>query len=879
MERNLAKALNRPLEVTALNLANSSLRELPAEIGRLTQLRSLNLSGSSLRELPVEIGQLTRLQRLYLSRLELRKLPVEIGYLSDLEVLNLSRTSLQELPAEIGHLTVLRDLFLSGAGLRKLPVEIGQLRNLERLDLSRTLLRELPVELGQLSQLQVLDLSGAGLRELPVEIGELRNLERLDLSELDLPELPFAVGRLTRLRSLCLLGTGLRELPPAIGQLSQLRLLDLRRCSLRDLPAELGKLGQLRRLFLHDNVGLGLPPEVLGKQDRSDPVKPREVLSYYFKLRNEEGGPEPLLEAKVLVVGQGKVGKTSLVKRLVHDHFDPEEKQTPGIKIEPWSIPAGTGHPNRQIQVNFWDFAGQEITHSTHQFFLTKRSLYVLVLDARKGTNESNVHYWLSIIESFGGGSPVLVVTNQIDAGSVLDLNETGVRREYPNVRSFFRTSCETREGIEELKEAITRELSTLPHVFDRVPRSFFRVKRLLEETALTKRMVELDEYEQLCESEGISEKRDRRQLLRFLHDLGSVLHFSDWDSPFGLDEKAILEPGWLTEGVYQILNAPSVKASGGVLRLRDLATILSPQEDYEPSRRRYVVGMMKKFELAYEFAHVPGKFLVAELLDPNEPDLKGAFEETLRFEYHYSVLPSGVIPRFIVRAHEFLPNEPVYWRSGVVLHFDKHRALIRGDTHHNIVAIAVSGPLDERRAALARVRDHFRAIHRTMPKLSVSAMVPVPGTELRVLYQDLIKHREKGKAEIWPPGGDDFVAVDELLFGVDFPRRFALGGPQLRRLAITLQDALKPSDLAPLLRFDLDLDLDRVTAAGGTYPEMVFQLLRHLEREEKLSRFLTALVTQDVAPSLSRLAARLLETPGQGNVNRADPTQEEREG
>ena len=40
--------------------------------------------------------------------------------------------------------------------------------------------------------------------------------------------------------------------------------------------------------------------------------------------------------------------------------------------------------------------------HATHQFFLTKRSLYLLVLDSRLTQEENRVEYWLKIIQSFG---------------------------------------------------------------------------------------------------------------------------------------------------------------------------------------------------------------------------------------------------------------------------------------------------------------------------------------------------------------------------------------------------------------------------------------------------------------------------------------------
>jgi GTPase SAR1 family protein len=76
----------------------------------------------------------------------------------------------------------------------------------------------------------------------------------------------------------------------------------------------------------------------------------------------------------VLLLGQGAVGKTSLVKRLTTNTFDPNEAKTEGIDIHRWQVNVD----KEEIYLNIWDFGGQEIMHATHQFFLTKRSLYLL---------------------------------------------------------------------------------------------------------------------------------------------------------------------------------------------------------------------------------------------------------------------------------------------------------------------------------------------------------------------------------------------------------------------------------------------------------------------------------------------------------------------
>jgi len=119
-----------------------------------------------------------------------------------------------------------------------------------------------------------------------------------------------------------------------------------------------------------------------------------------------------------------------------------------------------------------WDFGGQEIMHATHQFFLTKRSVYVLVLDARQGEIEGNIHYWLQTIQSFGGDSPVLVVTNKCDV-QPLSLNENGLRRQYaPMEIGFHSVSCTTLQGVAALRDALTATIQGLAHVEDERPRT-----------------------------------------------------------------------------------------------------------------------------------------------------------------------------------------------------------------------------------------------------------------------------------------------------------------------------------------------------------------------------------------------------------------------
>ena len=73
---------------------------------------------------------------------------------------------------------------------------------------------------------------------------------------------------------------------------------------------------------------LPIPPEILEKID-----EPEAIITWYLQNILSGAPTRPLNEAKVVLVGQGKVGKTSLVKRLTRDEFDLKEPKTKGIVI------------------------------------------------------------------------------------------------------------------------------------------------------------------------------------------------------------------------------------------------------------------------------------------------------------------------------------------------------------------------------------------------------------------------------------------------------------------------------------------------------------------------------------------------------------------
>ncbi|MGP1386773.1 MAG: COR domain-containing protein [Thainema sp.] len=771
-------------------LSEDELRKLinQAARGRRTKL---DLSGNQLTMLPPEIAQLQFLQLLDLSRNQLTTLPPEIIQLQSLRSLSLSGNQLTTLPPEIIQLQSLQSLSLNGNQLTTLPPEIIQLQSLRSLSLSGNQLTTLPPEIIQLQSLQQLDLSGNQLTMLPPEIIQLQSLQLLDLSGNQLTTLPPEIIQLQSLQSLDLSRNQLTTLPPEIAQLQSLRSLSLSGNQLTTLPPEIAQLQKLEELFLHDNPALLIAPEVLGATwlevlfDDKRPADPAEILNYYFSLQTTEQR-QPLNEAKVLLVGQGSVGKTSLVRRLVSEQFNPHENKTEGINITQWPIEA----KGQTIQLNIWDFGGQEIMHATHQFFLTKRSLYVLVLDARLGEDENRLEYWLKIIQSFGSDSPIIVVGNKIDQ-QPLDIDKRGLRRKYPSIVAIVETCCADGRGIEKLRTTICKEIAKLDHVFDPLAQSWFNVKRCLEN--MQRDYIEYSEYRDLCQKENITDQLTQTTLIKLLHRLGVILSFQDDPR---LQMSAVLNPEWVTNGVYRILNDnPLMTEHKGILDRQMLDHMLDANT-YPPDKHLFILDMMKKFELCFPLeGYADQKFLIPDLISKEEPET-GEWSDALPFQYHYNVLPSSVISRFIVRMNQLI-SRYTYWRSGVVLERSSNKALIKADREEKIIFIWVKGNPARRRSLLESIRDQFYYIHSTIPGIEAEEKVPLPERpEVLVDYKHLLDLEALGEAEFVPPGLREKVSVRRLLDGIEAPEERQV---RQNRLAAQRQDASQMDQPEPL--------------------------------------------------------------------------------
>ncbi|MCH9023551.1 MAG: leucine-rich repeat domain-containing protein [Planctomycetes bacterium] len=575
-----------------------------SDLTTLTNLTSLDVNDNQLASLS-GLKALMRLTRLNVSSNPLTNLS-GLTELTRLTTLHVSGNKLTEL-SYLKDLTRLTNLYVSDNMLTDISV-LGELANLAQLDLDHNQLTDISV-LGKMDNLTWLDLSRNQLTDISV-LGKLDNLTQLELRGNQLTDIS-VLGKLENLTWLDLRGNQLTDIS-GLRELRKLTRLHLNNNEIKEFPEWITELGM--EIYYSEgrhekgiNLGknpLETPPVEIVKQGR-------EAIRDWFAAQ-KKGKGQTLNEAKVLLVGDGGSGKTSIRKRLMGETYNPEEPQTHGIRIEDWLFE----HTGQQIKAHVWDFGGQDIMHATHQFFFTRRSLYVLLLNARE---EPNPEDWLKLIESFGGDSPILVVINKIDENQGFDINRKFLREKYKNIQGIYRISCDTEEGIEEFRDSLQEELANVEMIRQVWTQDWLKVKHDLE--GLPENYIKYKEYHRICTKHGIKKKSAQNTLLNYLHELGVVLHFEE----LGLKDVQVLEPKWVTEAVYKIINSRTLANSKGMLRKDSLENILNKErftDDAPLSMERtiytatecgYILELMKKFELCYELGNEQA--LVSEVL------------------------------------------------------------------------------------------------------------------------------------------------------------------------------------------------------------------------------------------------------------------------
>jgi len=162
---------------------------------------------------------------------------------------------------------------------------------------------------------------------------------------------------------------------------------------------------------------------------------------------------------KVIVSGDGGVGKTSFLNRLVHDSFYDDNKLTRGVDFYSKNIKVN----GNELNFIMWDFAGQSHFKTLLNDFVDGSIAAVILFDLTRINTIENVYEWIKALEPFGNLPILLIGTkNDLIASSdtqAIDDYILDIVNEYENIITYLKISSKTGENIKNAFEILIGNL------------------------------------------------------------------------------------------------------------------------------------------------------------------------------------------------------------------------------------------------------------------------------------------------------------------------------------------------------------------------------------------------------------------------------------
>lgn len=745
---NWVEYLNNTTSIFRLIIKNCLV--VPNEIFKLNNIKHLELINCNLDNLSGEIFNMYWLEGLDLKNSKISSLPQEVGNMINLEVLSLMHTNIDVIPNSLSKLKKLKYLGLNGLKIDEIPHSISELVELECLYLGKTKIKELPVEFSSLKKLKHLALWETNLQELPEWVCEFKDLQGLYLGRtIGIKKLPERIGNLVNLKKIYLDGTNLNSLPNSFGELINLEEIMLARTYIRKFPQfkEMKKLVRcdlsgmtiervpkefINAIMNHTNYGLCLHETKILMQPASLFLHDKEFVNAYYEEKKIH-----LNETKIVFLGDGEAGKSHIIERFKHDgeKIDKfEEESTPGIAISQKQCCIGAERINLQI----WDFGGQEIMHSMHRFFLTERTLYVIVINARDNTQDERAKYWLNNIKSFANGCPVILVLNKIDQNPSASMNERLLRDDYPQIVDTVKMSAlnDDKQIFSFFEKTILNIVKTFDSYAMDFPISWNNIKSTL--TNMPDNYIVDSEYRKICVDNNVEDEQIQNWLLDWFHDLGVSFNYRKKDRLLG--GYMILKPNWITNAIYIILFNGTGYARNGLISIQSIVDLLEhPPKAVEKIKYNiievpYIMGVMRRFEISYSIDD-ENEF-IPMMCNKNQHNDVELFltGECLQYYMEYEYLPNNVLHKLMIKMQNDLDKDKL-WLTGMILETREKNISAMVRIHNKKIEIFIKSADEE----LYPSREYLCLIRENLIKIN---------NDLNLMAEDMIIYKEDQKVE-----------------------------------------------------------------------------------------------------------------------------------
>jgi hypothetical protein len=555
------------------------------------------------------------------------------------------------------------------------------------------------------------------------ELVDLRSLSLVDNEITDISYLKDLVG-LTSLELNYNQLTDISYLKDLVG----LIFLDLSYNQLTDISSLLSLIKKGREVSIEEFEGdirlsenpLGTPPIHIIEQGNE------AIIRYFEALEKEEVQEVQLLEAKVLLLGEGKTGKTSLRIKIEDETKDlpKEDDRTRGVDIYNYKFPTQNG----TFVSHIWDFGGQDVLYQVHRFFLSDDALYILVTDSRFDQG-NKYEEWLQTIEIFTqkDDNQIILLQNLMYGDIPANIDIADYVKYYSIVEGkVFEVDLSFSEPVHlnnfrAFKQIIEDCLLVLPHVQKTILSDWLEVRLALEQLLEAgTNVINFSHYVSICEEYKIEEKR-QKDLLRYLHRLGIVLWYEDYRA---IKQKVILNPEWVTTALYRIIDSKNIRDKNGKLEQKDIEILWSEviYEDYHNE----LLQILLIFRLAYSRKHEDA-YIVPSLMNTVIPKKYEAWnpEDKWMIRYKYPrLMPRGIVNQLAAELCKYIASDfDDVWAFGVIFTTKKSKAKVQVNRNLKQISVEIDG--DERLKLQHDIVKAMEDIHETYKGLEFDIEIP----------------------------------------------------------------------------------------------------------------------------------------------------------
>lgn len=639
-------------KLEVFDVSSNRLARLPDSVGMCVNLRQISIAANFITELPESLSTLVQLDTLLCHTNRLTKLPAGLKFCKSLRKLNISDNILSEIPSWMKHLTTLDSLKFMLNQINVLPSSLGRLTSLASLVGARNRISAIPPSISRLTRLELLDLGRNIVQFVPKELSLLTGLKRLCLSDNKIRDIPADLASLTK-TTILLSGNRLWTLPfqfslPEFE--AEGAVLDVHKNPFGAFPdtiradpsAVLKFLRTLKRKATWRKVKLVLlGEENVGKTSLRSQLIKQAVKRNPLHVQLTQGAisghahfhPNSAATKKKLRSLNSDSGDPVATDGIEIDEYDVyidatetfEQSQGSSESADP--APSGTsresaapsssangggsssGSSNHFTKISFscWDFAGQDLYYGTHQFFLTRHSVHLIVFNMLD-EKASKVEYWLKTLKLRVGDVPVIIVgTHRDDKRCDKKYREQVVRSmrkrfdsRFPFIKGYVCVSCKTGKGMAEL-ERLVLHIATRQIIekHGEVPQAYLLLDGVLRDKRVHHQHMTLKEFTVLAGSCGVPEKY-MSHCLEFMNDAGVIIYFNEETSRgnnSGLSDIVILDPQLIVDLMASVITLKHSYARDGILPLDALPHIW---RDYSEDKYQWLLKLLEKFEIAY---------------------------------------------------------------------------------------------------------------------------------------------------------------------------------------------------------------------------------------------------------------------------------------